>query len=146
MFTAHCCVVVAIMGSKIEYVDSSHIYATGYARNSKAIGVLWAIFTMCYAIIVVAAFATTEWIGNTSGKLGLFSTCTVEATGEQCTGKLEDIFEITSASVWFLTTTVLVGLAVVTALLTVCAMLMFFFCKSTTVFHVCAWMQLSSGE
>lgn len=135
------------MGSKIEYVDSSHIYATGYARNSKAIGVLWAIFTMCYAIIVVAAFATTEWIGNTTGKLGLFSMCTVEVGtgGEQCKGKLEDVISM-GVSVWLLTTTVLVGLAVVTALLTVCAMLMFFFCRSTTVFHVCAWMQLSSGE
>lgn len=46
------------MGTKIEYVDSSHMYATNYIRNSKAIAVLWAIFTICYAIISAVAFLT----------------------------------------------------------------------------------------
>ena len=46
------------MGTKIEYVDSSHMYATNYIRNSKAIAVLWAIFSICYAIISVVAFVT----------------------------------------------------------------------------------------
>lgn len=55
------------MGSKIEYVDSSQIYATRYVRNSKAIGVLWAIFTICYAIIAVVAFITPEWMGDSGG-------------------------------------------------------------------------------
>lgn len=47
-----------IMGTKIEYVDSTHMYATNYIRNSKAIAVLWVIFTICYAIIGVVAFIT----------------------------------------------------------------------------------------
>lgn len=46
------------MGTKIEYVDSNHLYATKYIRNSKAIAVLWAIFTICYAIISAVAFFT----------------------------------------------------------------------------------------
>jgi len=46
------------MGTKIEYVDSTHMYATNYIRNSKAIAVLWAIFTICYAIISIVAFVT----------------------------------------------------------------------------------------
>lgn len=47
------------MGHKvIEYVDASHLYATNYIRNSKAIAVLWAIFTICYSIIVVVSFVT----------------------------------------------------------------------------------------
>lgn len=46
------------MGTKIEYVESSHLYATNYIRNSKAIAVLWAIFTICYAIISTVAFLT----------------------------------------------------------------------------------------
>lgn len=53
------------MGTKIEYVDSTQIYATNYIRNSKAIAVLWAIFTICYAIISVVAFVTPgEFIIN----------------------------------------------------------------------------------
>lgn len=56
------------MGTKIEYVDTTHLYASKYIRNSKAIGVLWAIFTICYAIIGIVAFVTpgerklTLWI------------------------------------------------------------------------------------
>lgn len=46
------------MGTKIEYVDSNHLHATNYIRNSKAIAVLWAIFTICYAIISAVAFLT----------------------------------------------------------------------------------------
>lgn len=46
------------MGTKIEYVDTSHMHATNYIRNSKAIAVLWAIFTICYAIISAVAFLT----------------------------------------------------------------------------------------
>lgn len=67
------------MGSKIEYVESSHMYATNYIRNSKAIGVLWGIFTICYAIIGVVAFVTPEWLGDLEhenpGRFGLWIRC-----------------------------------------------------------------------
>lgn len=136
------------MGSKIEYVDSSQIYATSYVRNSKAIGVLWAIFTICYAIISVVSFVTPEWIGDIDseypGKFGLWSMCYAEESGEQCKGRLDDLLDVSSSA--FQAATVFVGLAVVCALLTICAMILFFFCHSTTVFHVCGWMQLVSGE
>lgn len=46
------------MGTKVEYVDSAHMYATNYIRNSKAIAVLWGIFSICYAIISAVAFVT----------------------------------------------------------------------------------------
>lgn len=136
------------MGSKIEYVDSSQIYATSYVRNSKAIGVLWAIFTICYAIIGVVSFVTPEWIGNVGGdnpgKFGLWSVCYAEEVGEQCKGRVEEFLGMTNIA--FQGATIFVGLAVLTALLTICAMLLFFFCHSTTVFHISAWMQLVSGE
>lgn len=46
------------MGTKIEYVDSNHLHATNYIRNSKAIAVLWVIFSVCYSIISTVAFFT----------------------------------------------------------------------------------------
>lgn len=52
----------------------------------------------------------------------------------------------TIANVPFRVSTILVGIAVVIALLAICAMLMFFFCQSTTVFYLCAWMQVVSGK
>lgn len=57
------------MGAKvIEYVEASQIYATNYIRNSKAIAVLWAIFTICYSIIVIVSFVTP---GKSSVSRGL---------------------------------------------------------------------------
>jgi hypothetical protein len=44
------------MGTKVEYVDPINVYATNYIRNSKAIAVLWGIFTICYSIISIVAF------------------------------------------------------------------------------------------
>lgn len=135
------------MGSKIEYVDSSHLYATNYVRNSKAIGVLWAIFTICYAIINVVAFVTPEWIGDLDTeyprKFGLWQICRTDEL-EECKGKLEDFLSIDGLV--FKIATVLVGVAVAMSLFTICALLLFFFCQSTTVFHICGWIQLFSGK
>lgn len=137
------------MGSKIEYVDSTQIYATSYVRNAKAIGVLWVIFTICYGIIGMVTFVTPEWIGNSSGdnpgKFGLWSTCRVNEgeSGEQCRGHLSEFTSMENIA--FQGATVAVGLAVLTALLTVCAMCLFFFCHSTTVYYICAWLQLFSA-
>lgn len=135
------------MGSKIEYVDSSHLYATNYVRNSKAIGVLWAIFTICYAIIGVVSFVTPEWIGDLENeyprKFGLWQVCSADESDE-CKGRLDDFGSI--SGLVFQIATVFVGLAVVIALFTICSMLLFFFCQSTTVFHICGWLQLLSGK
>ncbi|XP_063630444.1 tektin-4 isoform X2 [Cydia splendana] len=134
------------MGSKIEYVDSSHLYATNYVRNSKAIGVLWAIFTICYAIISVVAFVTPEWIGDLETeyprKFGLWQVCRTDDALEDCKGRLDDFFSINGLV--FKIATALVGIAVAAALFTICTMLLFFFCQSTTVFHICGWLQLLS--
>lgn len=136
------------MGSKIEYVDSSHLYATNYVRNSKAIGVLWAIFTICYAIISIVGFVTPEWIGDLETeyprKFGLWQVCRADDAVEDCKGKLDEFMSINGLV--FKIATVLVGAAVALALFTICAMLLFFFCQSTTVFHICGWLQLLSGE
>ncbi|XP_076164255.1 LHFPL tetraspan subfamily member 5 protein isoform X1 [Ptiloglossa arizonensis] len=138
------------MGSKIEYVESSHMYATNYIRNSKAIGVLWGIFTICYAIIGVVAFVTPEWLGDLEhenpGRFGLWTRCSYGGNGElgeECIGRLDDLSTI--VNVPFRASTILVGVAVIIALLTICAMLLFFFCQSTTVFYLCAWMQVVSA-
>lgn len=64
--------------------------------------------------------------------------------GEECIGRLDDLSTI--ANVPFRASTILVGVAVLIALLAICAMLMFFFCQSTTVFYMCAWMQVVSGS
>ncbi|XP_058066567.1 LHFPL tetraspan subfamily member 3 protein isoform X2 [Anopheles bellator] len=135
------------MGTKIEYVDSSHMYATNYIRNSKAIAVLWAIFSICYAIISVVAFVTPEWVGDSDsdagGRLGLWQICQKDDLNDSCSGKLEELLEMQSIA--FQVATVFCGLAVGTAALAICCLLLMVFMKSTTVFHICGWMQMLSA-
>lgn len=144
------------MGSKIEYVESSHVYVTNYVRNFKAVGVLWGIFTICYAIIIIVSFVTPEWIGDTStsenpGRFGLWTRCFYRGSSElngigveECVGQLDDFGSI--VTVGFKAATILVAISVVVALLTICAMILLFFFPSTKVFLICGWMQLMSGE
>ena len=61
-----------------------------------------------------------------------------------CAGRLTDLSSIISAP--FRAATIFVGLAVIVALLCIICFLMFCFLRSSTVFHLCAWMQLLSGE
>ena len=44
--------------------EAAKLYHTNYVRNSRAIGVLWAIFTICFAIVNVVCFIQPYWIGD----------------------------------------------------------------------------------
>jgi LHFPL tetraspan subfamily member protein len=136
------------MGSKVEYVDSSQMYATSYARNSKAVAVLWGVFTLCYAVICVVAFVTPEWLGSTtSGRVGVWTICnSIDAHlgVETCIGKLDDVTTIPGPALR--AAAILVGLGTLMALVCVVALLLFFFCGTTNVFMICGWIQLLSGN
>lgn len=112
------------MTKVIEYVEASQLYATNYIRNSKAISVLWAIFTICYSIICVVSFVTPgndsikcdaseiitnyfpkkciDWIGDTEsetgGRIGLWKICERNEMSDVCIGKLEDVLEMPTMS------------------------------------------------
>uniref|UniRef100_A0A8D8XJS5 Lipoma HMGIC fusion partner-like 3 protein n=2 Tax=Cacopsylla melanoneura TaxID=428564 RepID=A0A8D8XJS5_9HEMI len=130
------------MGSKVEYVETSQLYATNYVRNSKAVGVLWAIFTLCFALIVSVAFLTPEWIGiGNKGRLGLWSSCEFDTNGvEVCSGKFTEFMEISNAA--FKISTVLSVVCVALAYLTIAVLLLFLFMQATTVYMVAAWLQI----
>lgn len=36
--------------------EAAKIYHTNYVRNARAVGVLWTIFTICFAILVMVVF------------------------------------------------------------------------------------------
>ncbi|XP_073836562.1 tetraspan membrane protein in hair cell stereocilia isoform X2 [Musca autumnalis] len=135
------------MGTKIEYVDTTHLYATKYIRNSKAIAVLWAIFTICYAIIGIVAFVTPEWIGDpdneSSGRIGLWQMCQKDEIFDNCKRKWENILQVPTFS--FQLATLFMAAAVALALLTICFLIFVIFMKSTRVFHICGWLQIISA-
>lgn len=136
------------MGSKVEYVDSSHIYASNYVRNSKAIGVLWGIFTICYAIIVVVAFLTPEWMGDTSdseypGRFGLWKMCFYGGPSEECLGWLGDPSSV--PGLFFKLASGLAAFSILLASATILAIPLFLFLPSTILFKTSAWLQTFSG-
>jgi len=136
--------------SRIDYMESSQIYTSNYLRSSKAVGVLWGVFTFCFAIIDVVVFIQPQWIGDTveskgTGYFGLWKHCSLIQGGQEiiCKGQLEDFSTISNPA--FRAATVFVGLSVVTILICICSMLFFFFFNSSTVFHICGWLQMFSG-
>ncbi|RWS29595.1 hypothetical protein B4U80_11310 [Leptotrombidium deliense] len=126
-------------------------YQANYMRNSRAIGVLWAVFTMCYAIINVVVFVQPQWLGDTessrgTGYFGLWKSCRLLQDGQDllCEGRLDDFSSIVTPA--FRASTVFVGLAVFVIMLCLCSFVLFFFLHSSTVFHICGWLQAFNGE
>ncbi|KAI3357195.1 hypothetical protein L3Q82_015655 [Scortum barcoo] len=129
--------------------EASKIYHDNYMRNSRAIGVLWAIFTICFAIVNVVVFIQPYWIGDSvstpqAGYFGLFHYCV--GTGPSpsreltCVGSFSDFSSIPSGA--FKAASVFVLLSMVLILSCIACMALFFFCNTSTVYKTCAWMQL----
>ncbi|XP_055388505.1 LHFPL tetraspan subfamily member 3 protein isoform X2 [Condylostylus longicornis] len=135
------------MGTRIEYVDTTQMYATNYIRNSKAVAVLWIIFTICYAIISAVAFATPDWIGDSSpeniGRLGLWQVCQRNFVADVCQRRWENILSVSSLT--FQVATIFVGLGVIMAFSVIFLLALMLFLKSTTVFNMCGWAQIMSA-
>ncbi|GFU09844.1 LHFPL tetraspan subfamily member 3 protein-like isoform X2 [Argiope bruennichi] len=132
---------------KYEYASESSLQHANYMKNSKAIGVLWGVFTICFAIIVVVVFIQPHWLGDTqesrgTGHFGLWQACRMVQDGQDviCEGKLTDFNSIPTPA--FRAATVFIGLSVVIILLCICCMVLFFVFHSSTVFHICGWMQV----
>ena len=128
-----------------------YTYQVNYMRNSRAIGVLWGVFTMCFAIINVVVFVQPQWLGDTetspgTGYFGLWRSCRLFQDGQDliCDGRLDDFSTIATPA--FRAATVFVGLSVVIIILCLLSMSLFFFLHSSTVFHICGWMQAATGE
>jgi hypothetical protein len=61
-----------------------------YIRNSRAIAVLWCVFTVCFAIINIVVFME-PWLGSTEytekdGYFGLYKSCRYETNSYQIIG------------------------------------------------------------
>lgn len=75
---------LSVMSTSPALADLSRLYQTEFVRSARAVGVLWAVCTLCFAIIQVVVLVQPSWIGTTdsrhqgagpalpSGTLGLF--------------------------------------------------------------------------
>lgn len=89
-----------------------------------------------------------EWVGDldsdSGGRLGLWKVCEKSELNDSCIGRLEDILQLPSMP--FQVATIFAGLAVCTAVLTIFCLVFMIFMKTTTVFHICGWVQILSGK
>ena len=153
------------MDSKIDYggmnaaaESSNQFYTSKYIRNSKAVGILWGVFTICSAILNVVVFISPQWVGDTEsskspGNFGLWKFCTLLSSSTQsgqdegsliCIGDLNNFASILSPA--FRASTVFVGLSVIVIVLCVVAFLLFIPMRSNSVFEICGTMQFLSGK
>ncbi|XP_073429729.1 LHFPL tetraspan subfamily member 3 protein isoform X2 [Dendrobates tinctorius] len=130
--------------------DAAKIYHANYIRNSRAIGVLWAIFTICFAIVNIVCFIQPYWIGDgvdtpQAGYFGLFHYCIGSGFSKEltCTGSFTDFSSIPSGA--FKAASFFIGLSMTLIIGCIVSFVLFFFCNTATVYKICAWMQLSSA-
>ena len=139
------------MSRELELVtEETKIYHTQYVRNSRAITVVWAIFTICYAVLNIVAFMQPQWLGYTekslnAGYFGLYEVCTILTGGDlSCVGDFLDFTTILNDP--FRAASMLVGISVLLFLVTIVCLLLFFFLRASTVLKVCGWLQLIAGN
>ncbi|XP_064905160.1 LHFPL tetraspan subfamily member 3 protein isoform X4 [Columba livia] len=131
--------------------EAAKIYHTNYVRNSRAIGVLWAIFTICFAIVNVVCFIQPYWIGDgvdtpQAGYFGLFHYCIGNGFSREltCRGSFTDFSSLPSGA--FKAASFFIGLSMMLIIACIVCFILFFFCNTATVYKICAWMQLTSGK
>ncbi|XP_027899143.1 LHFPL tetraspan subfamily member 3 protein [Xiphophorus couchianus] len=130
--------------------EAAKIYQTNYVRNSRAIGVLWAIFTILFAIVNVVCFIQPYWIGDGMdtpqvGYFGLFHYCIGNGLSRDlvCQGSFTEFHSIPSGA--FKAASVFIGMSMVLVLTCIGCFALFFFCSTGTVYKICGWMQLAAG-
>ncbi|XP_077936974.1 LHFPL tetraspan subfamily member 3 protein isoform X3 [Gasterosteus aculeatus] len=133
----------------------SRLYQTEFVRSARAVGVLWAVCSLCLAIIQVVVLVQPSWVGTretqhlggagpvpASGTLGLFEVC-VESDWPvlDCRGGLSSLSPLPS----FQSVAMLVGVSVWAVWTSVLCLCLFRFCSGATVYKICAWLQLTAG-
>ncbi|MED6232375.1 hypothetical protein ATANTOWER_028729 [Ataeniobius toweri] len=144
----------AVMSVSPGLADLSRLYQTEFVRSARAVGVLWAVCTLCFAIIQVVILVQPSWIGTTdarthrvgpplpSGTMGLFEVC-MESDWPvpDCRGGLSSLSPLPS----FQSVAVLVGVSLWAVWTSVLCLCLFRFCSAATVYKICAWLQLTAG-
>ncbi|XP_014878178.1 lipoma HMGIC fusion partner-like 3 protein isoform X1 [Poecilia latipinna] len=129
--------------------DLSRLYQTEFVRSARAVGVLWAVCTLCFAVIQVVILVQPSWVGTTasgpplpSGTMGLFEVC-LESDWPvpDCRGGLSSLSPLPS----FQSVAVLVGVSLWAVWTSVLCLCLFRFCSAATVYKICAWLQLTAG-
>ncbi|MBN3319411.1 LHPL3 protein, partial [Atractosteus spatula] len=137
-------------------LEVARLYQTEFIRSARAVGALWAVCTLCFAVIEVVILIQPSWVGTgevryrpgqggpppLAGSLGLFEVCLdTDWLAPECRGSLGTLTPLPS----FQTPAVLVCMSLALVWASVGCLALFHFCNSATVYKICAWLQLSAG-
>uniref|UniRef100_A0A3P8YSU7 LHFPL tetraspan subfamily member 4b n=1 Tax=Esox lucius TaxID=8010 RepID=A0A3P8YSU7_ESOLU len=134
--------------------EVARLYQTEFVRSARAVGMLWAVCSLCFAIIEVVILVQPSWVGTRNiqyqgrgpvpktGTLGLFEVC-VESDRlvPECRGSLSTLTPLPA----FHSPAVLVCMSLTMVWASVGCLCLFRFCNAATVYKICAWLQLTAG-
>ncbi|KAF1386881.1 hypothetical protein PFLUV_G00099460 [Perca fluviatilis] len=130
--------------------EAAKLYQTNYVRNSRVIGLLWAIFTILFGIVNVTIFSQPYWIGDgvdtpQAGYFGLFHYCVGDGISRDmaCQGSFTEFAEIPSTA--FKAASFLIGMSMMLVVTCIGCFSLFFLLSTSTVYKICGWMQAASG-
>uniref|UniRef100_A0A673GXW3 Lipoma HMGIC fusion partner-like 3 protein n=1 Tax=Sinocyclocheilus rhinocerous TaxID=307959 RepID=A0A673GXW3_9TELE len=134
--------------------EVARLYQTEFIRSTRAVGMLWAVSTLCFAVIEVVILIQPSWVGTRelhyrgggpappTGTLGLFEVCMeTDWPVPECRGSLHTLTPLPA----FQSPAVLVCMSLTMVWASVGCMCLLRFCSAATVYKICAWLQLTAG-
>uniref|UniRef100_A0A3B3DER2 LHFPL tetraspan subfamily member 4b n=1 Tax=Oryzias melastigma TaxID=30732 RepID=A0A3B3DER2_ORYME len=123
-------------------VDLARLYQTEFVRSARAVAVLWAVCTLCLAIVQVVILLQPSWIGTSDTPvLPAGPPLPKEWPIPDCKGGLSSLSPLPC----FQSVAVLVGVSLWAVWTSVLCLCLFRFCSAVTVYKICAWLQLTAG-
>ena len=139
---------------QVHTSEVARLYQTEFVRSARAVGVLWAVCTLCFAVIEVVILIQPSWVGTRqlhyrpgspppqAGTLGLFEVCLEnDWPVPECRGSLRTLTPLPA----FQSPAVLVCISLTMVWASVGCLCLFRFCNAATVYKICAWLQLTAG-
>lgn len=137
--------------SMLPSAEAAKLYQTNYVRNSRVIGLLWAIFTILFGIVNVTIFSQPYWIGDgvdtpQAGYFGLFHYCIGDGISRDlaCQGSFTEFSAIPSSA--FKAASFFIGMSMMLVVTCIGCFSLFFLLSTSTVYKICGWMQAASGK
>lgn len=142
-----------IMERETEYEYSTELTKLrhkNYVRNSRAIVVVWAIFSCIFLILNIVVFAQPQWIGDSGnsavpGFFGVWEYCVEDSVGDEfiCSGDFLQWNEFLND--YFRAVAIMVGASCILFMLVIISFILFCLLNTATVLRICAWFQILSG-
>lgn len=123
-------------------------YYTFYLKNSRVVGAVWLILTICQTVCLIVVFASKNWVisgpsSPNSGYFGLYSFCVYNrfSSSYKCTGTWTDFSTLPHDLPSLKAACFFVGFSCLLSLLCIFISLFAIFVKIERIFHIIAWIQ-----